>query len=135
MVESIIVRPDARRDAAAATLATQLHTWPVVTLKTAHGAFPAGTQFLAAPGSKGQRYLCNAVVCQCADYERGGHVCEHVRAVLLAGRKLAVGVEAPAPKPRTRYTDLFPECAVKACHLDPEDGELFCRAHRLVDAF
>ena len=81
-----IVPPDAKRDAAAAVLAATAQTWPKVTLKQAYGAFPAGTVLRRAPSCSGNgtHYLVNAVVCECADYQRAGNVCKHVRAIRLA---------------------------------------------------
>jgi len=104
MAIASIAQPDTKRDAAAAQLVKTAHTWPVVTLKQAFGAFPAGTTFRAVPGSSGKTYLANAVVCECPDYQRSHNVCKHVRALILA--------QAPAPKPAPRkktYSELFPE--------------------------
>ena len=74
-------------------------------MKQAHGAFPAGTVFRSAPSSTGgARYLVNDVVCECPDYQRGGNVCKHVRAMRLVARPVAPAV---APKRKKSYADLF----------------------------
>ena len=103
-VSSIAVPPDAKRDARARELVAHVATWPLFTLKQPHGSFPVGSQFRQATGSHGERYLANAVVCECCDYDRG-NVCKHIRAVVLweAGQE-------PAPAPRSRYEALFEGC-------------------------
>src|SRR5688572_873884 len=106
-VSSIAVPPDPKRDARARALAGQVPTWPRHTLKVAWGSFEAGTTFRRAPGSNGARYLVNAVACECPDYQQGGHICKHIRAVVLFEQRVAT---APAPKRRPSYADLFPAC-------------------------
>jgi hypothetical protein len=112
-VASIAVPPDpkrdAKRDAKAALLAPFVGSWPKHTLKQAWGSFEAGTTFRRAPGSHGERYLVNAVACQCPDYQQFGHICKHVRAVVLFEQERAATVAAPAPA-RKSYADLFPAC-------------------------
>jgi hypothetical protein len=107
-VASIAGPPDPKRDAKAALLAPLVGSWPKHTLKQAWGSFEAGTTFRRAPGSHGERYLVNAVACQCADYQQFSHICKHVRAVVLFEQQQAATVAAPAP--RKRYADLFPAC-------------------------
>lgn len=120
-VQSIAVPPDAKRDARARALAPHVATWPVFTLKQPHGSFPVGAQFRQATGSHGERYLVNAVVCECCDYDRG-NVCKHIRAVVLweAGQQ-------PAPAPASRHTMHRP-CLRKACGaiLAPEWPYRYC---------
>ena len=70
-VQSIAVPPDAERDARARVLVDQVGAWPRHTLKVAWGSFEAGTVFRRAYGSKGARYLVNAVACECPDYQSG----------------------------------------------------------------
>ena len=105
---------DQKRDAAAAILAQSAQTWPMVTLKKPHGAFPAGSRFYGVPSSTpGAHYLANAVACQCPDYQQAGNICKHVRAVrVFEAQRREVAVQAaPAPKPRKGYA------AVMARHL------------------
>jgi hypothetical protein len=130
-VSSIAVPPDPKRDARARELAPLVGTWPKHTLRVAWGAFEAGTTFRRAPGSQGARYLVNAVACECPDYQQGGYICKHVRAVVLFEQRQA----RPDPTPKASYSDLFPSCAAKGCTDDPEPGERYCYRHRLVDAF
>ena len=78
-VASIAVPPDAKRDARAAELVASVAIWPGVTLRQPYGSFEAGSRFRQATGSHGERYLVNAVVCECQDY-RTGHICKHIRA-------------------------------------------------------
>jgi hypothetical protein len=106
-VASIAVPPDPARDARAAALVDQVPTWPKHTLKVAWGSFEAGTTFRRAIGSRGERYLVNAVACQCPDYQSAGQICKHVRAVVLFEQRQAQ--PAPAPK-RKSYSDLFLAC-------------------------
>lgn len=79
-VSQILITPDASRDAKARVLAPQVGSWPRFVLKQAWGSFEAGTEFRRATGSKGERYLVNAVACQCPDYANRGNVCKHIRA-------------------------------------------------------
>jgi hypothetical protein len=104
-VSSIAVPPDPARDARARAHVDRVPTWPRHTLKVAWGSFSAGTTFRRAPGSRGERYLVNAVACECPDYQQAGNICKHVRAVVLfdAGQQ-------PAQKRRPTYADLFPAC-------------------------
>src|SRR5262245_20488093 len=81
-VHSIPVPPDPGRYARALELVDQVGTWPKVTLKVPYASFEAGTIFRRAPGSRGTRYLVNAVVCECPDYQQAGNVCKHVRAIV-----------------------------------------------------
>ena len=104
-VASIAVPPDTARDARARELAPLVGTWPKHTLRQAWGSFEAGTTFRRAPGSNGARYLVNAVACECPDYQQGGHICKHVRAVVLFEQ-----CQQPAPKPKASYSDLFEAC-------------------------
>jgi len=77
-VTSIAVPPDAKRDERARALAPFVGSWPKHTLKVAWGTFEVGTVFRRATGSHGERYLVNAVACQCKDYQEAGNVCKHV---------------------------------------------------------
>src|SRR4051812_30675761 len=81
-VQSIAVPADPKRDARARALATQVAVWPLFTLNQPHGSFPIGSQFRQATGSHGEKYLVNAVVCECVDYT-SGHICKHIRAFVL----------------------------------------------------
>lgn len=103
-MQDIIVHPDPKRDARARALVAQVPTWPKHTLRVQWGAFDAGTVFRRAYGSNGERYLVNAVACQCPDYQHGGNICKHVRAVRLE----AAQARDAAVKPRATYEDLFP---------------------------
>ncbi len=130
-VHSIAVPPDPARDARAAALVDQVPTWPRHTLKVAWGSFEAGTTFRRATGSNGDRYLVNAVACECPDYQQAGNVCKHVRAVVaFEARELA-----PAPKARPTYNDVFGACDVASCDEDRERGERYCSRHVVVSAF
>ena len=123
-VASIAVPPDPKRDARARALVDQVASWPKHTLRVAWGSFEAGTTFRRATGSNGARYLVNAVACQCPDYQQAGHICKHVRAVVLfEQRQQAATVAAPAPK-RASYVDLYPECKTDGCRdlADSHDG-------------
>ncbi len=105
-VSSIAVPPDPARDARAAALVDRVPTWPRFTLKQPWGSFEAGTTFRRATGSKGERYLVNAVACECPDYQQAGNVCKHVRAVVLWEQR-----QRPAIREvRGRYKALFPAC-------------------------
>ena len=92
-----MIPADAARDARARALVPQVKLWHVVTLTRPHGSFPAGAVFRQTPNG----YRVNAVVCECDDYKRG-HICKHIRAIVLA--------EQPAP---SRYEALFARC--RAC--------------------
>jgi hypothetical protein len=102
-VSSIAVPPDPKRDARARALVDQVGTWPKHTLRQAWGSFEAGTTFRRASASSGARhYLVNAVACECPDYQRAGHSCKHVRAVVLVEQRQAVevlGVQGPPHLP------------------------------------
>jgi hypothetical protein len=120
-VSSIAVPPDAKRDARARELAPLVGTWPRHTPKVAWGSFEAGTTFRRATGSRGARYLVNAIACQCADYQQAGHICKHIRAVVLWEAS-----QQPAPKQRTaldRLHDLFPPCVAGCGELVERKGE------------
>src|SRR3954454_3978742 len=80
---SIAVPADPKRDARARELVDAVASWPRHTLKVAWGSFEAGTTFRRATGSKGARYLVNAVACECPDYQQNLAICKHVRAVVL----------------------------------------------------
>jgi hypothetical protein len=125
-VSSIAVPPDARRDARARELVASVVTWPRHTLKVACGSFEAGTTFRRATGSNGARYLVNAVACECPDYQQAGHICKHVRAVVLF--EAASATPAPA---RKSYVDLFPACAAGCGELVERKGE---RCYRCLSA-
>jgi hypothetical protein len=112
---SIAVPPDAKRDARAAELVESVGSWPKHTLKVAWGAFEAGTVFRRAPGSHGERYLVNAVACQCRDYQAAGQICKHIRAVVAwEARQVELAKSADsasfAASARPTYEDLFPPC-------------------------
>ena len=115
-VSSIAVPPDPARDRRALSLVDQVPTWPRHTLKVAWGSFAAGTVFRRAYGSNGARYLVNAVACSCPDYQQAGHICKHVRAVVLFEQQ-----QVPTPKARPTYADLFPACKTAGCG-DVADG-------------
>ncbi len=119
-------RPDSRRAAAAAELATGAYCWPVVTLKVAVGAFRKGERFFGVPSSTpGACYLANERFCACPDYQRRGSGCKHQRAVVLhlapleaasadARVELAFAAVSPLAGPVVqtirpdRYSALFP---------------------------
>jgi hypothetical protein len=108
-VSSIAVPPDPERDARARELAPLVGTWPKHTLRQAWGSFEAGTTFRRAPASNGtRRYLVNAVACSCPDYQQGGYICKHVRAVVLFEARQQPS--APTPKRQASYEELFPAC-------------------------
>jgi hypothetical protein len=104
-VQSIAVPPDPKRDARARELVASVATWPKHTLKVAWGSFEAGTVFRRDYGSNGERYLVNAVACQCADFQRAGFICKHVRAVVAFEQR-----QQPSPKASPSYADLFEGC-------------------------
>lgn len=108
-VSSIVVPPDAKRDTRALALVESVPTWPLFTLKQPFGSFEIGAVFRRATGSQGERYLVNAVACECADYRQSHNICKHVRAVVLWEARQTQ--RAPtAPRPRVSYADLFPAC-------------------------
>jgi hypothetical protein len=117
-VSSIAVPADHQRDARALDLLPLVATWPRHTLKVAWGSFEAGTTFRRATGSRGARYLVNAVACECPDYQQAGQICKHIRAIVLWESKQA---KAAAPKCAS-YADLYPQC--KSCPdlSDTRDG-------------
>jgi len=123
-VSSIPVPPDPARDARARALVDRVGAWPRHTLKLPSGAFPAGTVFRRAPGSKGACYLVNAVCCECPDYQQSHNICKHIRAVLLWEQRIAAEDAALdavlGPPSASRYDRLFPGC--KDCG-DPADGK------------
>jgi len=123
-VQSIAVPPDPRRDARARALVDQVPAWPRHTLKVAWGSFEAGTTFRRATGSRGERYLVNAVACECPDYQQAGNICKHVRAVVLWEQKVAAeaaGItRVLGPAPKASYADLFPAC--RDCGDELADG-------------
>jgi hypothetical protein len=123
-LNSIAIPPDAARDQKARELAKTIGTWTRGTLTEPWGSFPAGTAYFVTPNG----YRVNAVTCSCDDYRRFGHICKHVRAVVMAD-------EQSAPKPRPAYADLFPSCAEPGCENDPESGERYCREHWVLDIF
>ena len=124
-VASIAVPPDARRDAKAATLAPLVGSWPRHTLKQPWGSFEAGTTFRRATDSKGEKYLVNAVACECPDYQQAENICKHIRAVVLWE---AAQVAASAPR-RKSYRDLFPACRVDGCTDDAGRAGGLCLTH------
>jgi hypothetical protein len=77
-LSSIMVPPDTKRDAKARELVTQVKTWHVGTLNQPWGAFEAGTVYRITRNG----HRCNTVRCSCDDY-RSGHICKHVRALVL----------------------------------------------------
>jgi hypothetical protein len=115
---SIAVPADPKRDARARALVSKVKTWHVFTLKQPFGSFEAGSKFRQAKGSHGERYLVNAVACQCPDYAQMGHICKHIRAVVLWEAKQA----KPAPKPLSRYAQLYPKCHTCPDLADTRDG-------------
>lgn len=110
---SIPVPPDPKRDAKARVLADLVGTWPRHTLKVAYDSFEAGTTFRRATGSHGERYLVNAVACQCPDYQQAGNVCKHVRAVVLWEDRQARQVAGAEHRPTASPTSWRP--CVKGC--------------------
>jgi hypothetical protein len=60
-------------------LVDQVKTWHTGTLNRPWGAFEAGTVYRITPNG----HRCNSVFCSCDDYRRG-HICKHVRAVVIA---------------------------------------------------
>jgi hypothetical protein len=126
-LSSIPVPPDQKRDARALEFVDSVGSWPLFTLRQQWGSFEPGTVFRRAPSPKGGGtwYLVNAVACQCPDYADWGHVCKHVRAVIIWEQQQAAfdaeveRVQGPAPKKRLSYADLFPAC--KGCD-DLADG-------------
>lgn len=128
MIDSIMVTPDEKRDAAAVEIARMGHLWHVVTLKVAQGAFPPGTTFYAVPSStEGASYLTNRVYCSCPDYKRA--VCKHIRAVIRFTE------QRPARPVRQGYASVMGFCAERGCQEDRVKGDDYCERHQLVDAF
>lgn len=127
------IRPDARRDADAAKLAADGHTWPVYTLNRDHGAFKAGSVFYGVPSRSNPdgRWMANGVACLCPDYQQRGAMCAHVRAVRLfeAQRQQQTGGSAdeadPTPTATRRPTldELYPPCAAGCGDLVERSGE------------
>lgn len=107
-LNSIAIPADAARDGRARALVPYVASWPLFTLKQPFGSFETGTVFRRAPGSNGAHYLVNAVACQCPDYAEWGHICKHVRAIVMWE------AQAAAPK-RTPMTDLYRRCARVGC--------------------
>ena len=97
----------------------------------AWGSFEAGTVFRRATGSEGARYLVNAVACSCPDYQQHGHICKHIRAVVLFEQRQ----RRPATTPLRHLADLTGGCAATGCPEDREPHERFCLEHVTVDAF
>ena len=124
-VSSIAVPPDAKRDAKAALLAPLVGSWPRHTLKHPWSSFEAGTIFRRATGSRGERYLVNAVACECPDYQQAQNICKHIRAVVLWE---AATVAASAPR-RKGYRALFPACRVDGCTDDAGRAGGLCLTH------
>lgn len=124
-VSSIVITPDAARDAKARILAPQVGSWPKHTLKQPHGSFEAGTVFRRATGSNGERYLVNSVACQCPDYVKAENVCKHIRAVALWEQEQEI--DAAIAEAFVRLVDMriaFPPCAA-GCGAITE-GSAFC---------
>lgn len=113
-LSSIAVPADPKRDARARELVPFVASWPRHTLKVQWESFEAGTTFRRATGSHGARYLVNAVACECPDYQQAGHVCKHVRAVVLwEAEQARVDAEIErvlGPAPLKTYADLYPAC-------------------------
>lgn len=128
MVTRILVQPDTKRDAAAAELVKMAHTWPVVTLKKAYGAFPTGSTFYAVPSSSKDEasYIANHVTCSCPDYKRA--TCKHIRAVILF-------TEQAVRPARQGYASLYNFCAESGCQDERVKYSDFCDRHALVDAY
>lgn len=124
-VSSIAIPTDAARDKKAAELAKTAHTWPVVTLKRAHGSFEAGTRFRQTPNG----YRVNAVACECKDYLVAGNICKHIRTIVLLEQRPAVR------EVKSRYAEVFGICDAKGCDEDRARGERYCDRHILVDCF
>lgn len=74
----------------------------------------------------------DGIACTCPGH-RHRDICAHVIAVREHNRRQAQAVQAG--RRQTTYTDLFGVCEVRGCDDERERGELFCAAHRLVDAF
>ena len=121
---SIPIPPDPKRDTRARELVPQVKTWHTGTLKQPWGAFEIGTAYFITPNG----HRCNAVRCSCPDYEEGGYICKHVRAIVMADAQNVA-------KPAWRYEDLVPTCQASGCDNDPEPKEPYCWRHVLVDAF
>jgi hypothetical protein len=126
-----MIPADPSRDARAAQLAKHVGSWPKHTLRVAWASFEAGTVFRRATGSHGERYLVNAVACQCVDYQERGNICKHIRAVVLWEKRQ----EASPLVSRTTYDLLYKACWTPGCQDDPEPGEGGCWRHMNVSAF
>lgn len=131
-LSQISIPADPKRDGRARALAPYVASWPKHTLKVAHGSFEAGTVFRRAPGSHGEKYLVNNVACQCPDYAEMGHICKHVRAIVLWEAQVS------APKRYLKlYEDMVPaECDVRSCTDDAQPREAgdtgrYCKRHQL----
>src|SRR4051812_36419721 len=123
---SIAVPADPKRDAKARALVPSVGSWPLWTLKQAFGSFEPGTTFRRAYGSNGARYLVNAVACECPDYAEWGHICKHIRAIVLweASQQQPAAQPAPAPrKARPSYDELYPSCAAGCGDLVEKQGQ------------
>lgn len=133
------IKPDPKRDAAAALLAEGARAWARLTLKRPHGAFPIGTVFYAVPSrsNPGRRYLANGVACQCADYLHRSSMCAHVRAVRLHESALTAGAAPRAKESAARrsYASVMGFCVAMNCQEDAARGSDYCTAHELCDAF
>jgi hypothetical protein len=129
------IAPDAKRDAAAALLA-QTAPWPRVTLTRQYGAFGPGTTFYRVPSRSqaGQRHMANAVACECADYQKNGAICAHVRAVLLVEANLTDVTHDDLNDPAHDFEVELAFADVARCRSCGErtagTHETFCRACR-----
>jgi hypothetical protein len=85
----------------------------------------AGTIFRRVTGSYCERYLVNAVACECPDYQEAGNICKHVRAIVLSEQRQQSAKAAPSPS--SRHTTHRP-CRRRACGaiLPPEWPYTFC---------
>ena len=125
-VSEIRIPRDERRDAKARELAPLVGTWPKHTLRQDWGSFPAGTVFRRATGSNGEKYLVNAVACQCPDYQQRDNICKHVRAyVLWETRQQAY----------QSYKRVHALCELDGCLEDRARWSDFCEAHSLSAVF
>lgn len=126
---SIVIPPDRARDMRAAALSKHVGEWPKYTLKVAWGDFEAGTIFRRAAGSNGERYLVNAVACQCVDYAERGNVCKHIRAVVRFEHDQAAARIRPLYQ---RFADLYPSCPCGDLTDGGADGLCFVCASNAV---
>lgn len=119
----IPIPPDASRDAKARDLLAEMHLWHTGTLKQQWGAFEPGTAyFITLSGHR-----CNAVFCSCPDYRRG-HICKHVRAVVMADAERTTRFVK-------RIEELIPTCKETGCQDDPEPRSEYCWRHLTADVF